>query len=93
MRGHLPLEGLRVLDLASFIAGPVATTVMGDYGAEVIKIEPPGEGDPQRKLGPAIFRCRIRSISAGMTNRNKRAIVLDLKRPEGRSSGCSRPPT
>ena len=51
MSGPLPLQGLRVLDLASFIAAPVATTVMGDYGAEVIKIEPPGEGDPQRKLG------------------------------------------
>ena len=53
MGARLPLEGLRVLDLASFIAGPVATTVMGDYGAEVIKIERPGEGDPQRKLGQA----------------------------------------
>ena len=47
----LPLSGLCVLDLANFIAGPVAMTVMGDYGAEVIKIEPPGEGDPQRNLG------------------------------------------
>ena len=86
MRGHLPLEGLRVLDLASFIAGPVATTVMGDYGAEVIKIEPPGEGDPQRKLGQAhsVPQHPV-NFCWHMTNRNKRAIVLDLKHPEGRS--------
>ena len=86
MRGHLPLEGLRVLDLASFIAGPVATTVMGDYGAEVIKIEPPGEGDPQRKLGQAhsIPQHPV-NFCWHMANRNKRAIVLDLKHAEGRS--------
>jgi crotonobetainyl-CoA:carnitine CoA-transferase CaiB-like acyl-CoA transferase len=64
MSGHLPLEGLRVLDLASFIAGPVATTVMGDYGAEVIKIEPPRATRSASWARP--IRCRsIRSISAG----------------------------
>ena len=86
MSGHLPLEGLRVLDLASFIAGPVATTVMGDYGAEVIKIEPPGEGDPQRKLGQAhsVPQHPV-NFCWHMTNRNKRAIVLDLKHADGRS--------
>jgi len=85
MSGHLPLEGLRVLDLASFIAGPVATTVMGDYGAEVIKIEPPGEGDPQRKLGQAhsVPQHPV-NFCWHMTNRNKRAIVLDLKHADGR---------
>jgi len=86
MSGHLPLEGLRVLDLASFIAGPVATTVMGDYGAEVIKIEPPGEGDPQRKLGQAhsVPQHPV-NFCWHMTNRNKRAIVLDLKHAQGRA--------
>ena len=81
----LPLSGLRVLDLASFIAGPVATTVMGDYGAEVIKIEPPGEGDPQRKLGqvPSIPQHPV-NFCWHLVNRNKRAIVLDLKHEEGR---------
>ena len=65
---------------ASFIAGPVATTVMGDYGAEVIKIEPPGEGDPQRKLGQAhsIPQHPV-NFCWHLVNRNKRAIVLDLK--------------
>lgn len=82
----LPLSGLRVLDLASFIAGPVATTVMGDYGAEVIKIEPPGDGDPQRKLGQAhsIPQHPV-NFCWHLVNRNKRAIVLDLKHAEGRS--------
>jgi formyl-CoA transferase len=85
--GTLPLQGLRVLDLASFIAGPVATTVMGDYGAEVIKIEPPGEGDPQRKLGQAhsIPQHPV-NFCWHLVNRNKRAIVLDLKTGGGRKA-------
>ena len=74
-----------MLDLASFIAGPVATTVMGDYGAEVIKIEPPGEGDPQRKLGQAhSIPQHPFNFCWHLVNRNKRAIVLDLKHAEGR---------
>ena len=87
MPDPLPLQGLRVLDLASFIAGPVATTVMGDYGAEVIKIEPPGEGDPQRKLGQAhsIPQHPV-NFCWHLVNRNKRAMVLDLKHPEGRAA-------
>ena len=46
----LPLAGLRVLDVASFIAAPVAATVMADFGASVIKVEPPGTGDPNRSI-------------------------------------------
>lgn len=86
MSRRLPLQGLRVLDLASFIAAPVATTVLGDYGAEVIKIEPPGEGDPQRKLGQAhsIPQHPV-NFCWHMTNRNKKAIALDLKHAEGRA--------
>jgi len=87
MSERLPLAGLRVLDLASFIAGPVATTVMGDYGAEVIKIEPPGEGDPQRRLGQAhsIPQHPV-NFCWHLVNRNKRSVVLDLKHPEGRAA-------
>jgi len=87
MGGKLPLHGVRVLDLASFIAGPVATTVMGDYGAEVIKIEPPGEGDPQRKLGQAhsVPQHPV-NFCWHLVNRNKRAIVLDLKHADGRAA-------
>jgi len=87
MSERLPLAGLKVLDLASFIAGPVATTVMGDYGAHVIKIEPPGDGDPQRKLGQAhsIPQHPV-NFCWHLVNRNKRSIVLDLKNPEGRAA-------
>ena len=87
MSDQLPLAGLKVLDLANFIAGPVATTVMGDYGAEVIKIEPPGEGDPHRKLGQAhsIPQHPV-NFCWHLINRNKRSIVLDLKNPEGRAA-------
>ena len=86
-RARLPLQGLRVLDLASFIAGPVAATVLGDYGAEVIKIEPPGEGDPQRKLGQAhsIPQHPV-NFCWHLVNRNKRAIVLDLKHTDGHAA-------
>jgi crotonobetainyl-CoA:carnitine CoA-transferase CaiB-like acyl-CoA transferase len=90
MSRQMPLKGLRVLDLASFIAGPVATTVMGDDGAEVIKIEPPG-GDPQlttgqRKLGQAhsVPQHPV-NFCWHMTNRNKKAMVIDLKSPQGRA--------
>jgi len=82
----LPFTGLKVLDLASFIAGPIATTVLGDYGAEVIKIEPPGEGDPNRKLGQAhsVPQHPV-NFCWHLVNRNKRSVVLDLKQPEGRA--------
>ncbi len=67
---------------------------MGDYGAEVIKIEPPGEGDPQRKLGQAhSIPQHPLNFCWHLVNRNKRAIVLDLKhaeRPQPSSTGCSK---
>jgi formyl-CoA transferase len=86
-KNNLPLAGLRVLDLASFIAGPVAATVMGDYGAEVIKIEPPGEGDPHRKLGQAHSMPQHPvNYAWHFVNRNKRSVVLDLKNPRGRAA-------
>ncbi|HRE02450.1 MAG TPA: CoA transferase, partial [Ilumatobacteraceae bacterium] len=46
-----PLSGVRVLEMGSFIAGPFAGQLLGDYGADVIKIEPPGDGDPMRRWG------------------------------------------
>ena len=51
MDTQLPFSGLKVLDVASFIAAPGAATVLADFGADVIKVEPPGRGDPQRFLG------------------------------------------
>ena len=46
-----PLQGVRVLELGSFIAGPFSGQLLGDYGAEVVKVEPPGDGDPMRRWG------------------------------------------
>ncbi len=78
-------SGLKVVDLASFIAGPAATTVLSDFGAEVIKVEPPGFGDPYRIFykTPPNPACDV-NYAWQLTNRNKRGIALDLKHPESR---------
>ncbi|TAN20474.1 MAG: CoA transferase [Actinomycetota bacterium] len=76
-----PLEGVRVLDLSQGAAGPIAAMVLGDYGADVIKVDPPG-GEWGRKLGPPFIKDQAAAY-LGM-NRNKRSIVVDLKRSEGR---------
>lgn len=73
------LEGIVILDLAGYLAAPYATTLLGDVGAEVIKIEPPG-GDNLRNY-PSSLRDESRNFIG--VNRNKRSIVLDLKKPEG----------
>lgn len=77
----LPLEGIRVLEIASMIFGPVAGQYLGDMGADVIKLEPP-EGDLTRSIGP---RRSPRMGAFFLTsNRSKRSIVVDLKTPQGR---------
>ncbi|MFC0406857.1 CaiB/BaiF CoA transferase family protein [Roseomonas elaeocarpi] len=80
--GRGPLAGLRVLDVTSTIVGPTATLILGEQGAEVIKVEPP-EGDVMRRLGG---RPREPGLSPKFLhfNRNKRSVVLDLKTGEGR---------
>ncbi|MFJ8096371.1 CaiB/BaiF CoA transferase family protein [Streptomyces griseofuscus] len=77
------LEGLRVLDLATLFAGPMAATLLGDFGAEVIKVEHPGRPDPSRGHGPAKDGVGLWWKVLG---RNKRAITLDLSRPGGRAT-------
>ncbi len=75
-----PLAGLRVLEMGQLIAGPFSTKTLGDLGAEVIKIEPPGQGDPLRK-----WRMLHEGTSVWweVQSRNKRSVAIDLRRPEG----------
>ncbi len=74
-------SGLRVIDCASWIAGPAAATILSDFGAEVIKIEPPGAGDPWR-ASPAV-PGKTTDYWWQLTSRNKRSLAIDLKNPEG----------
>ena len=73
----LPLEGIRVLDLASILAGPYGATMLGDMGADVIKVELPGSGDETRQWGPPFIAGESSYFLS--VNRNKRSITLDLK--------------
>lgn len=76
-----PLEGIRIVDLTSVVVGPLATQVMADYGAEVIKVEAP-MGDIARSLAGRAVTPNMSSKFIHL-NRNKRSIVLDLKKPAG----------
>ncbi len=84
MSGGGPLAGIRVLDTTRALAGPLCTMVLGDLGADVIKVEVPEVGDETRYWGPPF------AGDAGPTligyNRNKRSVALDLRRPEGRDA-------
>jgi crotonobetainyl-CoA:carnitine CoA-transferase CaiB-like acyl-CoA transferase len=75
-----PLEGIRIIDLTSMLSGPWATMILGDQGADVIKVETPGQGDHTRSLGN-----RRNGFSAQFLNlnRNKRSVTIDLKSEEG----------
>ncbi|MEV6418870.1 CoA transferase [Streptomyces sp. NPDC051662] len=79
--GRGPLAGLRVLDLATLFAGPLAATMLGDFGADVIKVEHPRRPDPSRGHGPAKDGV---GLWWKLLGRNKRAITLDLSSPGGR---------
>ena len=80
--GEGPLRGLRVLDIATIIAGPMAGTLMADFGAEVVKLELPGLGDGLRGFPP--FR-EGKSLWWKVTNRGKYFGTLDLRTDEGRT--------
>ncbi len=76
-----PLSGVRVLDIATFLAGPFCGTIMGDFGADVIKIEQPKTGDPLRGFGtPTTAGDTFAWLSEA---RNKRCMTLDLRKPDG----------
>jgi crotonobetainyl-CoA:carnitine CoA-transferase CaiB-like acyl-CoA transferase len=78
-----PLEGVRVLDLTRFVSGPHATQMMGDFGADVVKVEPPGAGDPTRQLDK--MAGEPDSLFAITINRSKRSLALDLYSDEGKT--------
>jgi crotonobetainyl-CoA:carnitine CoA-transferase CaiB-like acyl-CoA transferase len=79
-------EGLKILDCASFIAAPAAATVLSDFGAQVIKIEPPGQGDPYRNL-PNLpgYPASQHNFAWMLDARNKRSLALDLSKPDGQA--------
>ena len=76
------LEGLTVLDLATFIAAPMAATLLGEFGAEVIKVEQPGIGDELRRLGRQVDGVSLWWLSDG---RNKKSITCNLREPDGQA--------
>jgi crotonobetainyl-CoA:carnitine CoA-transferase CaiB-like acyl-CoA transferase len=77
-----PMAGVRVLDIATFVAAPHAASILGEFGAEVIKIENPKGGDPWRRFGTATEQPD-RSLAWLTEARNKRSITLNLRAPEG----------
>lgn len=79
------LSGIRVLDLSRVLAGPWASQILGDLGAEVIKVEQPGKGDDTRSWGPPFFKDGNDTVAAYYLacNRNKRSLALDIAKAEG----------
>src|SRR5258706_12855862 len=83
-----PLAGLRVLDLSRVLAGPTCTQLLGDLGADVVKVEKPGEGDDTRQWGPPYLKDDAgeetrESAYYLAVNRNKRSLALDIATQEG----------
>src|SRR5690349_2370814 len=78
-----PLQGVRVIDLTNYIAGPMTSMTLGDLGADVLKVEQPLKGDAMRTFGA---RRRGTSLSWVNFNRNKRSRRLDLKTADGRDA-------
>ena len=76
-----PLAGLRVIDLSRVLAGPLATMTLGDLGADVVKVERPGEGDDTRHWGPPFAGDDAAYFLS--LNRNKRSVVIDLRSADG----------
>ena len=88
------LQGIRVVDLSRVLAGPWATQLLGDYGADVIKVERPGSGDDTRQWGPPWLGGQAGGESAYFlsTNRNKRSVTIDLTKRDGHETRPPRSP-
>ena len=85
-----PLEGIRVFDLTRILAGPSCTQILGDLGADVIKIERAGAGDDTRNFAPPYIKGEEGEDTSEAAyfcaaNRNKRSITLDISKPEGQA--------
>lgn len=82
MERPLPLSGVRVIDVGNFLAGPYAASMLGEFGAEVLKVEHPIAGDPMRRFGTATKRpdATLKWLSEA---RNKKSVTIDLRQPEG----------
>ncbi len=79
-----PLQGVKVLDLSRVLAGPWATQILGDLGADVVKIEQPGQGDDTRRWGPPFLQDGSRDSAYYLcANRNKRSVALNMADPRG----------
>ena len=81
--GTRPLEGVRVVEMGSLLAGPFCGQLLGDFGAEVIKVEPPGKGDPMRVWGR--HRKNDRTLWWPVIARNKKSVTLNLREEEGQN--------
>jgi len=78
----LPLSGIRVIDVGTFLAGPYAASIMGEFGAEVLKVEYPIGGDPMRRFGMPTKRADA-TLAWLSEARNKKSVTIDLRRPRG----------
>ena len=75
-----PLKGIRVIDLSRYIAGPYCCMLLGDLGAEVIKVEKPAVGEDSRSMGPFVNDV---SLYFTQYNKNKKSMTLDLRKEQG----------
>lgn len=80
-----PLEGVKVVELGMWVAGPACAGILADWGADVIKLEPPGGGDPARTYQALFGAVMPDNPIFEMDNRSKRSIAVDLRRPEGQA--------
>ena len=88
-----PLTGLRAIEFGQLLAGPFVGTLLGDFGADVIKVEAPPGGDPMREWGR--LRHNDHSLWWSVLSRNKRSVALNLREARGQeiAPSCARPPT